>query len=68
VQEARGRGYGVAGFAERYDESRPGTPAALADLLCRYARTERPRLVVDLGCGTGHSTTIWPARADRVIG
>jgi SAM-dependent methyltransferase len=38
------------------------------DLLCQYARVERPALVVDLGCGTGLSTVAWAERADRVIG
>src|SRR6266545_154975 len=60
--------YGVPGFAERYDASRPRTPAVLVDLLCQYARVERPRLVVDLGCGTGHSTEVWVDRADAVVG
>ena len=67
-----GSGYGVPGFAERYDASRPGTPTALVDLLCQYARRPggawRPRLVVDLGCGTGHSTAVWAGRADAVVG
>jgi len=60
--------YGRPGFAEQYGASRPHTPSALVDLLCLYARVERPRLVVDLGCGTGLSTAIWPDRADGVIG
>lgn len=34
----------------------------------RLARTERPRLVVDLGSGTGLSTRVWAARADEVVG
>jgi SAM-dependent methyltransferase len=61
-------GFGRPGFAEDYDAVRPGTPAALVDLLCQYARVERPRLVVDLGCGTGLSTEPWAARAERVVG
>jgi SAM-dependent methyltransferase len=61
-------GFGRPGFAEDYDAVRPGTPAALVDLLCQYARVERPRLVVDLGCGTGLSTEPWAARAERLVG
>ena len=40
----------------------------LLDLLCRYARAERPELIVDLGCGTGLSTRAWSERAERVVG
>ena len=34
----RAEGYGVPGFAVRYDSSRPRTAAVLMDLLCQYAR------------------------------
>jgi SAM-dependent methyltransferase len=61
-------GYDRRGFAAGYDRHRPRPPAALLDTLCRYARTERPRLVVDLGCGTGLSTRAWAGRAERTIG
>jgi SAM-dependent methyltransferase len=61
-------GYDRTGFAERYDRHRPRPPAVLLDTLCRYARVERPALVVDLGCGTGLSTRAWSGRAERVIG
>jgi SAM-dependent methyltransferase len=57
-----------ADFAAQYDEARPRPPEALLDVLCRYARVGRPRLVVDLGCGTGLSTAGWAARAERVVG
>lgn len=57
-----------AAFAEQYDAVRPRLPGAFLDLLCQYARTERPRLVVDLGCGTGLSTIPWAGRAVRAIG
>ena len=55
-------------FAEQYDAVRPRLPAAFLDLLCQYARTERPALVVDLGCGPGLSAVAWADRAARVIG
>jgi SAM-dependent methyltransferase len=57
-----------SGFAERYDEYRPRPPVTIADLLTRMAQAERPRLVVDIGCGTGLSTRLWAGRADCVVG
>ena len=56
------------GIAEGYDASRPSPPAVLPDLLTQMAEVERPKLVVDLGSGTGLSTVVWAGRADRVIG
>ena len=56
------------GFADTYDAFRPRPPAALADVLCGLAGTDRPALVVDLGSGTGSSTRYWADRAGRVIG
>ncbi len=61
-------GYDRPGFATRYDRFRPRTPQALVEVLCRYARVERPALVVDLGCGTGLSTRIWSGVAEHVVG
>jgi trans-aconitate methyltransferase len=60
--------FGRADFGAEYDAVRPRPPAVLVDVLCRYARVDRPRLVVDLGCGTGLSTAGWAARAARVVG
>ncbi len=57
-----------SGFAELYDRYRFRPPRALSDLLTRFAGGERPRLVVDLGCGTGISTRYWADRSDKVIG
>ena len=56
------------GFADIYDAFRPRPPDVICALLCRIAETPRPRLVVDLGSGTGLSTYLWAARADSVIG
>ncbi len=56
------------GVADSYDTHRPRTPAALLDLLPQLAHVARPRLVVDLGSGTGLSTYAWAERADEVIG
>jgi SAM-dependent methyltransferase len=61
-------GYDRANFAAHYDRYRPRPPRALLDVLCRYARVERPALVVDLGCGTGLSTRAWSDVADRAVG
>jgi SAM-dependent methyltransferase len=61
-------GYDLAGFAAGYDRYRPRPPRALLDVLCRYARVDRPALVVDLGCGTGLSTRAWSGVAVRAIG
>ena len=68
LANAKLAGYWRPGFAARYDACRPQPPAALADVLLQLARTERPALVVDLGSGTGLSTTLWPHHAREVIG
>jgi SAM-dependent methyltransferase len=61
-------GYARAGFADVYDDARPSPPATLLRALCLLAETERPRLVVDLGSGTGLSTRAWGGLADEVVG
>jgi SAM-dependent methyltransferase len=61
-------GYTRDGFAARYDASRPTPPPALLDLLCQSIQTPAPRLVVDLGSGTGLSKAVWADRAQQVIG
>lgn len=68
LANARHTGYGRTGFADAYDACRPRPPAAIVGLLTQLALTPRPRLVVDLGSGTGLSTLLWGAHADRVIG
>src|SRR5215203_1993578 len=40
----------------------------LIETLSRYARVERPAVVVDLGCGTGLSTRAWSGLAERIVG
>jgi SAM-dependent methyltransferase len=60
--------YAVEGFGAMYHGARPTPPSALLNLLCRLARVERPRVVVDIGSGTGLSTRAWGDRADEVIG
>jgi ubiquinone/menaquinone biosynthesis C-methylase UbiE len=65
---ARRTGYMRSGFGARYHAHRPKPPAALVDVLLQLAGTRRPRLVVDLGSGTGISTMVWAPHADRVVG
>jgi SAM-dependent methyltransferase len=60
--------YAVEGFGAVYHVARPSPPEALLNLLGRLARAERPRLVVDVGSGTGLSTRAWAAIADEVVG
>src|SRR5216117_1951044 len=61
-------GYERPGFAAHYDRYRPYPPAALLDLVPPTAGVEQPRLVVDLGSGTGLSTRFWADRVDEVVG
>lgn len=61
-------GYRGAGFAGVYDAHRPAPPESLLEILAWVAGIERPRLVVDLGCGTGLSSRAWAERADEVVG
>jgi len=57
-----------SGFADAYDRYRPQPPVIVTDILTQLAGGEMPRLVVDLGSGTGLSTRIWAGRAREVIG
>lgn len=55
------------GFADVYDSVRPKCPEKVKEILLKYlGRT--PSVVVDLGCGTGLSTTIWSGISNKVIG
>lgn len=60
--------YTSEGFGAAYHLARPSPPAGLLNLLRRLARVERPRLVVDVGSGTGLSTRAWAGLADEVVG
>ncbi len=64
----RSSGYERSGFAAGFDANRPAPPAVLVDILCVEAQVDKPRLVVDLGSGTGLSTRFWADRADEVVG
>ncbi len=61
-------GYYAPGLAGRYDAARPRPPETLRELLPALAGVARPKLVVDLGSGTGLSTRFWAEAADEVIG
>jgi SAM-dependent methyltransferase len=61
-------GYDRPGFAAGYDRHRPRPPAPLLVLLPALAGVVRPRLVVDLGSGTGLSTRFWAGAADEIVG
>jgi len=61
-------GYDGDRFAEVYDRYRPSPPSTLLDVLTLVAQVERPRLVVDLGTGTGLSARVWSDRASMVVG
>ena len=56
------------GIANVYDENRPRPPSLLLEILPQYARAQPPRLVVDIGSGTGLSTRFWSQHAGAVIG
>jgi ubiquinone/menaquinone biosynthesis C-methylase UbiE len=57
-----------SGFADQYDKFRPAPPAMLGEVLAQIAGISRPRLVVDLGSGTGLSTRFWADKAGEVVG
>ena len=67
-ENAKLTGYTRSGFAARYHAHRPRAPEALVALLLQLGHMRHPKLVVDLGCGTGLSTVLWATHADRVIG
>jgi SAM-dependent methyltransferase len=67
-QLIRKSGFADACFPAGYDAHRPSPPEALLELLCLEAQVERPRLVVDLGSGTGLSTRAWADRTEEVVG
>jgi SAM-dependent methyltransferase len=50
--------------AEQYDRVRPTYPDALVDQLM----ADRPRTVLDVGCGTGIAARLFTARGCRVLG
>src|SRR4051812_30563700 len=55
------------GFSVLYDRNRPSAPNEVVKILTTYLQ-DKPKLVVDVGCGTGLSTFIWFKEAEKVIG
>jgi len=57
-----------SGFADCYDQFRPQLSVIIPEILVQLAGGGLPRLVVDLGSGTGLSTRIWVGRTQEVVG
>lgn len=55
------------GFANLYNNARPKCPEKIKEIILRYLNII-PSVVVDLGCGTGLSTTTWSEVSNKVIG
>jgi ubiquinone/menaquinone biosynthesis C-methylase UbiE len=61
-------GYLEESFADVYDRFRPAPPMEVLEVIRTVARTPHPRLVVDLGCGTGLSARAWADSAAEIVG
>ena len=56
------------GLAEVYDNSRPSIPPHIIETIISYL-DRKPRVIIDIGCGTGLSTRPWvPYATEKVIG
>lgn len=55
------------GYSSLYDRNRPRAPIEVVKIITTYLK-ERPKLVVDVGCGTGLSSFIWLNEVDKIIG
>lgn len=55
------------GFADTYEEARPKMPSYPIKVIERYL-DKKPEVVIDIGCGTGLSTTIWENSCNCIIG
>jgi SAM-dependent methyltransferase len=64
LHEDRGRACSFGADAERYDRSRPTYPAELISFLL----ADRPRQVLDVGCGTGIAARLFAAHGCEVLG
>jgi ubiquinone/menaquinone biosynthesis C-methylase UbiE len=56
------------GFCYAYDKFRPNPPVAIFNLAAKLSKKAYPKIVIDLGCGTGLSTRPWAKLAQKVIG
>jgi len=64
LYEDRSRAESFGAIAELYDRVRPSYPRALVDALL----VDRPRRVLDVGCGTGIAASLLAARGCEVLG
>ncbi len=64
LHEDRERAGSFGQDARQYDRARPGYPSALVDFLL----ANRPRAVLDVGCGTGIATRMFSNRGLTVVG
>jgi len=55
------------GFANIYENARPAMPFYPVKIIFQYLK-KTPDLVIDLGCGTGLSTSIWQKNCEKAIG
>ena len=56
------------GFSKLYDEVRPKPPKTITELALALSLQDKFELVLDLGSGTGLSSTIWENFSSKVIG
>jgi ubiquinone/menaquinone biosynthesis C-methylase UbiE len=54
-------------FSRTYNRFRPRPPHVIVDTILKYLPNE-PKIIVDIGCGTGLSTFIWKMKVPKVIG
>lgn len=57
-----------ADYVKVYDQYRPLPPQAILQQAVTYRQIKQPKLILDLGCGTGTSTLGWSRFAQKVIG
>lgn len=55
------------GFQDGYDRNRPTAPPLVVQLTTHYLQ-RNPKLVLDVGCGTGLSSYIWQGHAEQIVG
>ncbi len=56
-----------SGFAGLYDQTRPAMPFYPVEVITRYLG-RKPEIVIDLGCGTGLSSSVWKNRCEELVG
>ncbi|MCS7459651.1 class I SAM-dependent methyltransferase [Paenibacillus doosanensis] len=56
-----------SGYQDYYDQYRPEAPGQAVEIVTAYAGG-KPRLVADVGCGTGLSSFVWLGKAEQIVG